>query len=257
MRRRMRALPGAILALALLAAALPARAMRCAAQVFEDKHFTVCEWDRPRAEPLEVYLRDEQGRTFQSFEALAQWLGARGQRLRWAMNGGMYHPDMSPVGWLVSGALGRVETVAPLNTDAGTGNFFLLPNGVFLLSKTRAFVLSTAEARAWTQPVVLATQSGPLLVHHGELHPALLPASTSRLVRNGVGVTAGGTVRFAISDEPVNFHEFARLFRDALQCPDALYLDGNISSLYAPQLQRHDKHAVLGPILAVVERAAD
>lgn len=244
-----------LLVLAALCAGLPIQAMPCAPQVFEDKRFTVCEWRRgPRSEPLEIYLQDERGQAFASFDALSQWLAARGQRLRWAMNAGMYHRDMSPVGWLVSGAHGRVETLAPLNNDAGPGNFFLLPNGVFVLSKGgTAAVLPTADAPGWREPVVLATQSGPLLVHRGQLHPALLPASTSRLIRNGVGVTAGGDVRFVISDEPVNFHEFARLFRDGLKCPDALYLDGNISSLYAPQLRRHDKHAAMGPILAVVE----
>jgi uncharacterized protein YigE (DUF2233 family) len=209
---------------------------------------------QPAREALQLFWRDDEGQPFLHFDALERWLEARGRRLRWAMNAGMYHADMAPVGWLVSNARDAVETLAPLNRDGGRGNFFLLPNGVFLLSPSGAAVLSTEEAAQWRQPVMLATQSGPLLVHRGQLHPALLPSSTSRLVRNGVGVAPDGTAWFAISDDPVNFHEFARLFRDQLHCPDALYFDGNVSSLYAPHLNRHDRHAVMGPILALVDQ---
>jgi uncharacterized protein YigE (DUF2233 family) len=39
-------------------------------------------------------------------------------------------------------------------------------------------------------------------------------------------------VVFAVSEAPVNFHGFARLFRDELGCRDALFLDGTISQFY-------------------------
>ena len=67
-----------------------------------------------------------------------------------------------------------------------------------------------------------------------------------------LAVRADGTVVFAISDAPLNFHRFARLFRDVLETPDALFLDGNISRLYAPMLDRHDLGFPMGPILGVV-----
>jgi uncharacterized protein YigE (DUF2233 family) len=35
-----------------------------------------------------------------------------------------------------------------------------------------------------------------------------------------------------VSETPVNFHTFGRLFRDELGCQDALYLDGSISQIY-------------------------
>jgi uncharacterized protein YigE (DUF2233 family) len=56
---------------------------------------------------------------------------------------------------------------------------------------------------------------------------------------------------FVISEARVNFFEFARFFRDELGCGEALYLDGSISSLYAPALRRADDHASLGPMFAV------
>jgi uncharacterized protein YigE (DUF2233 family) len=58
---------------------------------------------------------------------------------------------------------------------------------------------------------------------------------------------------FVISEDPVSFHEFASLFRDTLDCPDALYLDGVISSLHSAKLRRSDARMDLGPILAIIE----
>ena len=98
---------------------------------------------------------------------------------------------------------------------------------------------------------MLATQSGPLLVRGGQVHPAFDAGSKSRLLRNGVGVASPQTVVFVISEDPVNFYEFATLFRDRLHCPDALYLDGTISSLHASALGRDDSRTDLGPIIAV------
>ena len=36
----------------------------------------------------------------------------------------------------------------------------------------------------------------------------------------------------AVSEAPLTFHAFARLFRDTLGCRDALYLDGTLSKMY-------------------------
>ena len=58
------------------------------------------------------------------------------------------------------------------------------------------------------------------------------------------------------SEAPVNFHEFATMFRDVLRCPDALFLDGTISSLHAPKLNRSDFRMDLGPMIGVTEPLA-
>ena len=92
-----------------------------------------------------------------------------------------------------------------------------------------------------------------MLVNDGALHPRFLVDSDSVYIRNGVGVSADGkTAYFAISDSRVTFHQFARLFRDVLNTPNALYLDGSISRLYAPELGRHDRGLPLGPIIGTV-----
>lgn len=116
--------------------------------------------------------------------------------------------------------------------------------------------METSEYPRIQERVLLATQSGPLLLRAGRMHPAFREGSSNRLFRNGVGVPSPEIAIFAISEAPVNFHEFATFFRDVLRCPDALFLDGTISSLYAPQLQRNDFRMDLGPILGVTESVA-
>jgi len=72
------------------------------------------------------------------------------------------------------------------------------------------------------------------------------------LHRNAVGVRSPTDVIFAITEETVNFHELATLFRDTLKCPDALFLDGTVSSLHAEALMRSDKKMDLGPMLGII-----
>jgi uncharacterized protein YigE (DUF2233 family) len=200
-----------------------------------------------------VELMNDPKAPWDGFEALEARTRRAGQRVVWAMNAGMYHADRSPVGLLVSDSK---ERSAP-NTRRGKGNFFLLPNGVFEVSdRGGAAVRTTSEwqddASAWRQPKE-ATQSGPMLVIDGELHPGFERDSPSRLIRNGIGVVAdSGMVVMAISDTRVNFHEFAALMRD-LGCANALYLDGNVSSVFAPELGRRDRGLGLGPVIVVRE----
>jgi uncharacterized protein YigE (DUF2233 family) len=92
-----------------------------------------------------------------------------------------------------------------------------------------------------------------MLVIDGELHPRFIEESDSRYVRNGVGTSADGDrAWFVISDRPVNFHRFARVFRDQLGAAQALYFDGNVSRLHAPDLGRSDQGFPLGPMVGVV-----
>jgi uncharacterized protein YigE (DUF2233 family) len=199
---------------------------------------------------LRLFWRDEAGKPFRSFRRLDAWLKARGQRLSFAMNAGMYHADFAPVGLLVIDG----EELVPLNRGEGKGNFFLKPNGVFYVDARGAHVVESDEYPGEPQGVRLATQSGPLLLRYGVIHPRFDPASRSRHVRNGVGI-CGGKAVFAISRRPVSLHAFARYFRDTLHCDSALYLDGAVSSLHSTDLYRSDARAPLGPILAIVEDA--
>lgn len=236
-----------LLLLALCAAGVASAAgMAATAVAATDPRYTVVKVDL-RTERLELFLRDDTGVEFKSLERLEAWLAGRNRQLLFAMNAGMYHADFSPVGLLVQ----EGREVSPLNLSAGAGNFFLKPNGVFLVSDAGPRVVESSEYPALSKKGVrLATQSGPLLLRHGVVHPAFIPNSDSRKIRNGVGVS-GHTAIFVISEQPVNFHEFALYFRDVLHCRDALYLDGTVSALYSLALRRSDLTRELGPIFGV------
>ncbi|MFN4131038.1 MAG: phosphodiester glycosidase family protein [Paracoccaceae bacterium] len=232
---------------ALLALLLPqvAAANPCTMVRFENTSFTTCEVSV--GEDLRLFHSGRAG-LLGSFSAVNGVLAAEGKTLGFAMNAGMYHPDRAPVGLLIEQGVAQSDLV----TAEGPGNFGLLPNGVFCIGDR----FSVIESRAFAQrpPACrFATQSGPMLVIGGALHPRLIPDSDSTYIRNGVGVSADGSrAVFAISNDRVNFHRFARFFRDALGLPDALYFDGKISRLYAPANRRNDIGFAMGPIVGTV-----
>ena len=211
---------------------------------------------------LQLFLKDSQGELYQSFNAIKQHLTQqrkqhKKQQLVFAMNAGMFHPDYLPVGLYIE----QGHELYPLNTATGNGNFFMPPNGVFLLKTTdkrlsdyTVQVISTADFRRKTpQHIQLATQSGPLLVYQGHINSQFNPASTSRFIRNAVGIKSSGKAVFVISEQPVSFYELADFFKNTLKIDNALYLDGTISSLYLPALKRHDHQRFLGPIIGVTQ----
>lgn len=184
-----------------------------------------------------------------TFEALRATLG---DDLLAATNAGIFHAPSEPVGlWIEQGAL-----ASPLSVADGAGNFFLKPNGVFWVDGAGAHV---ADAAGFEVPdgTRLATQSGPALLLDGAVHPKLDPASGSLKLRNAVGVSDPWTVHLVVSEGPVRFHDLATLFRDALRCDDALYLDGTISGLWAPGLPEVPEHVAYAGFLVVVPRLRD
>ena len=239
-------------ALAAFGLAAQAAAADCREDLFEETPYTICEVDVER-ETLALFLRDPAGEVYGYFSAVDQALAQAGAKLGFATNAGMYHDDRRPVGYYVEDG----KEVQRLITSAGPGNFGLLPNGVLCLRPGRADVIETRAFEAAAPDCTSATQSGPMLVIDGALHPRFLPDSTSRYIRNGVGTSADGTrAVFAISDQAVTFHEFGRLFRDHLGLKNALYFDGNISRLRAPELGRSGAgFTSLGPIIGVIEKA--
>jgi uncharacterized protein YigE (DUF2233 family) len=227
--------------------ALPSDGCREISEV--EHHYIVCSFDVRRSQ-LRLFWQGPDGKPFGGFASLAAHVRQAGETLIFAMNAGMFQPDFSPVGLYVEAG----HQIKAANTRSGSGNFHLQPNGVFYFDAQSAGVLETARFLKADLHAEYATQSGPMLVIGGALHPKIEPSGTSEKIRNGVGVKEGHIVIFAISLEPVTFFRFASLFRDRLGCPDALYLDGSISSLYAPALNRADNWLPIGPIVAVVEK---
>ena len=236
----------ALFALA-FAAAIGTASAACAPKDFDGAKFTVCRFD-PRRENIRLFLSGTDGKPYGSLTALAAGLKAKGERLMFAMNAGMFRQDQSPVGLYVEDSRKLHEA----DTRGGASNFHMKPNGVFWIGDGVAGVTETSRYLANTPHARFATQSGPMLIVDGKIHPKIRPDGTSQKIRNGVGACNGGAVVFAIADEPVSFDVFARLFRDGLGCQNALFLDGSVSSLYAPELNRDDEIGPIGPIVGVV-----
>jgi uncharacterized protein YigE (DUF2233 family) len=228
-----------------------AAAPECSQLVFRETRSTVCRVDL-RRDQLQLFLKDDSGTPYKSLRHLAESLQGHSQQLLLAMNAGMFREDYSPLGLLVIDG----KQLHRINLATGFGNFYMKPNGVFVVSPSGARIVESSTYSSLDDLVILATQSGPLLVSAGMIHPGLNPQGTSRNIRNGIGVVSANEIVFAISEDPVNFYDFALLFRDRLRCSDALYLDGNVSSLYVRGTDRDDEHTLLGPIIGVTAARA-
>jgi uncharacterized protein YigE (DUF2233 family) len=143
--------------------------------------------------------------------------------------------------------------VKKLNRRDGYGNFHLKPNGVFYVKGDRLAVVTSDDFAKMAEKPDFATQSGPMLVVNGVIHPKFSETGVSKKVRNGVGMVNDHKAVFAISEDAVNFHQFAKLFRDGLACSNALFFDGTVSALFSPELGRYSNFVPLGPMVGAVK----
>lgn len=240
-----------------MASLKPALARACKPEAFEGAEYIVCAAEAGKTD-LRLFWKKPDGEPYRDFSRLADVVNRAGHVLTFAMNAGMYSTDFSPMGLYVED--GRELQPANISeAEAGTRpvpNFFKKPNGVFFFDGTSARILPTDEFLKLRAKIRFATQSGPMLVIRNRLHPAFIPGSTDRTRRSGVGICGDGAIRFAVSEDRVNFHDFARLFKDHLKCPNALFLDGGRGvGLYDPALGRNDRsgHGGYGPILGIME----
>lgn len=206
---------------------------------------------KAKPENVRVVWKDDAGKQLPNLPAARAYLDGKGEKPLMLMNGGIFEPGGIPSGLLVQNG----KELRPVNRRDGEGNFFLKPNGIFLISDKGARVIETGKWPPGGEKVSYAVQSGPLLLENGKIHPAFNKNSQSRLLRNGVGVTRDGTVIFAISDYKVekwpNLYGFADLFI-SLGCKDALFLDGDISQMrYGDDMKKPT--GGFGSLIAVVE----
>jgi uncharacterized protein YigE (DUF2233 family) len=221
----------------------------CAPLNHNGADYTVCRVAQKQYH-LRVFWKTQNGAPFASLRSLESEMSQFKKPLYFSMNGGMFDFNLAPIGLYVENGV----QLKPLNRANGWGNFHLKPNGVFYVNADHnAGVLDAASYSAARIKPQFATQSGPMLVINGKLHPIFQKSGTSRKYRNGVGVVksvAGeGEVYFVISKSPVTFTEFATLFRDKLKTQNALYLDGSVSSLRFDGQSMQGDFRPLGPMI--------
>ena len=198
------------------------------------------------------------GRRFQpnSLDMARAYLEELGSPPLMITNGGMFTTSFSPEGLFINEQkeLARIDTSGPKNV---TLNFYLMPNGVFYSEKGKYHIQTTKAFNSLYKSQKIsprfATQSGPMLVVNSKHHPSFNYGSTNRKLRSGVGIMANGNVVFLISENHrTNFFQFATIFKDVFNCPNALFLDGEISQMqFSKRLPRSGR---FGPILAVIKK---
>jgi uncharacterized protein YigE (DUF2233 family) len=176
-----------------------------------------------------IDLFGQEHSTLRNFDNIKTFVAQQGRRLLWAQNSALFHYVNTPVGLHIE----RGISYHPLESGTGTGNFYILPNGVFSVGEngdvriTETSQFWTPAARLW-----LALQSGPLLLVSGAINSAFNKNSTNFAIRSSVGVTSSGMVHLVLSLAPVRFYDIASLHKDILSDESALFLDGAICDVW-------------------------
>jgi uncharacterized protein YigE (DUF2233 family) len=212
---------------------------------FEGSRFTQCI-AKPGHERISMHITGRDGIIYRGFTRLSYDI--KSSNIAFAMNGGMYDARSQPIGYYVE----KGVKLHALNRKDGSGNFHMKPNGVFFGSGDQWQVMTTEDfaTKVEFRPD-FGTQSGPMLVIDGKLHPKIAPNGTSLYVRNAVGVDQTGRAHFVISENRVSFGRMARFMQDIARTPNALYLDGAVSALWDPVKGRLDQRYPLGPLIVV------
>ena len=198
------------------------------------------------SQDIELYWKDSSGNNFKNISNLQSWLALHHKELLFAMNGGMYKRDHSPQGLYIENG----KELSPVDSSSGGGNFYMKPNGVFYITRSNDAGICLTENIYKQKEIKYATQSGPMLVIDGEIHPAFKPGSQNINIRNGVGILQGNKILFAMSKKEINFYDFAAYFK-SMGCRQALYLDGFVSRTYLPEKNWVQTDGDFGVIIAV------
>lgn len=199
----------------------------------------------PSKKQLAFYWRDKEEQPYQSFKNLKSILEKQNKTLVFAMNGGIFQEDYTPLGLFIE--KGIVKRRLNSRQDA-YGNFYIQPNGVFYIDKTGRALIISAENFRHNASIEYATQSGPMLLVDGNINPKLRKGSTNFRIRNGVGLLPDGRLLFAISKGFINFYDFADYFKRK-GCLNSLYLDGTVSQIYLESSKRRIPAGSVGVII--------
>jgi uncharacterized protein YigE (DUF2233 family) len=192
----------------------------------------VCAVDL-RKDRLALHWKSASGQIYGSLRALDAALGEQGKSVVCGTNGGIFDQTQKPLGlYIENGALLRRANLR----RSGYGNFYLQPNGVFVLYAGRAEIVTTDEYQAMRdadkRAIVFANQSGPILVQRGQPNALFIADSANRTTRNAVCVREPQQVLLIVALDPINFYDFAHALAEHFGCQSALYLDGTLSTFY-------------------------
>jgi len=213
----------------------------------QDVTFDIIKVGANNTKSIAFYYKDDTNKKINDISTLKSWLKNREKNLVFATNGGIFSKSYTPMGLYIE----NEKKISEININNGEGNFYLKPNGVFLIQENEAKIVESLSYQD-SNDTSFAIQSGPLLVSQGKTNSLFSKNSQSRYIRNGVGITLDKEVVFAISNAPVTFYEFATFFKESLNCKNALYLDGAISEMYIPEYREGAKNK-FSTIIGIVE----
>lgn len=202
---------------------------------------------------ISFHLKDESGKSISSLYNLNRIMNRNNEIMVFATNGGMYTTEQNPQGLFIQ----KRNKITNLDTRTGLyGNFYLQPNGVFYVDTcNRAGIVTTPNfTDEFSKSVEFATQSGPLLVIDNIYNSNFKEGSENVNIRSGVGINEKGKLIFVISNEKINFYDFALFFKEKLKCANAMYLDGAISETYLPEIGRFQNGGNFGPLIAITKK---
>ncbi|PXV63009.1 uncharacterized protein YigE (DUF2233 family) [Dysgonomonas alginatilytica] len=205
-----------------------------------------------KSNDIAFYWKNDSGKITGSIQNLKTFVESKNSKLVFAVNGGMYNSENAPQGLFIQ----NFETVNPIDTTSGKGNFYLKPNGIFYITDDNTPMICKTEKFVSNGHIKYATQSGPMLVIDGNIHPVLKEGSTNLHIRNGVGILPDNKIVFAMSKTKVNFYDFAMYFK-SLGCKDALYLDGYVSRTYLPEKNWIQTDGNFGVIIGITKSLAN
>ncbi len=201
----------------------------------------------PKKQSIKMFWKDDKQYNFKSIANLKSWLHLNKKELVFACNGGMYHKGYAPVGLFIENKI----TKAKIDTTSNQGNFYLKPNGIFYVTNDNKLGVCQTE-KFIDKNIKYATQSGPMLVIDGTIHPSFKEGSANVNIRNGVGILPNGNILFSMSKKEINLYDFAKYFKD-LGCKNALFFDAFVSRTYLPEQNWTQTDGDFGVIIAVVK----
>jgi uncharacterized protein YigE (DUF2233 family) len=219
-------------------------------KLFYDGKYYSCFEANPKILDIQMHLNDSLKNTAGTINNVTEQLSSLGKLVIFCTNAGMFKSDFTPQGLYIENS----KIVQNEDKRKGLyGNFYLEPNGVFYISKDKTpGLISTDDLTDSIKLTMLfATQSGPMAVYNNVINSNFTQNSKNVNIRSGVGILENGNVVFVISEDKVNFYDFASVFKEKLKCASALYLDGAISESYIPALLKLKTTGQFGPMISI------